>query len=598
MSSGSFQPRRFGAHLLVSQLGEDCLGTVYRALHGSDEKRFERLRILQSPELSPPAVFAAIARSGERSARLSHKAIVQHAELSVVDGAPFVAWYEGAGWTLDVVLAKLRAAAMRLPAAYALLIAERVCAALEHAWFSPVEGEPIRHGLPWPGFIAVSNDAEIRLGGFGLAEAILPTLTRGRLARDVAPYAAPEARESGSVGPQCDVYSVGVLLLELLTGRRPSVSPAYAPASDEFPEGVTRLLDSCFAPVEKRATILELHRGLQEQLAAGPAPVSTADLALFLYTLLNPESRAARRGDGDATNPVAGDLVTEEPLDEPPVPEPAFARRRSDGSRPRVQTTGSHREGVSSDPTAVPRPSQPVRFESVPSPIEALSANRPIAVRSGGRWVGGIAYFACAAAIIVGVEALAMHRDRAKGVRAQLLSDASAAAARRDPAAAAAPVAPSDPARPSAGLGSPPEAAIASTAPSDDRPELVPARTVDRPRPQGPPPAASVALVAPARASKTRRSPEDIAASRRAAEDARFRAGWARIEAERREARDLAADTFGAARVAEAEAQKHFAAGDFLSASETFERAVALYRDAENSSRQVRLERLRLSSAS
>ncbi|HEY6146667.1 MAG TPA: protein kinase, partial [Thermoanaerobaculia bacterium] len=325
MTTGSFQPRRFGAHLLVAQLGEDCLGTVYRALHGSGERRFVRLRVLQSPELSPPAVFAAVARRADQASRLSHKTIVQHAEMSVVDGAPFVAWYEGAGWTLDTVLAKLREAGTRLPTPYALLIAERVCAAIEHAWFSPFDGEPIRHGLLWPGFVSISNDAEIRLGGFGLADAILPTLSRGRLARDVSPYAAPEARESGCVGPHSDVYSAGILLLELLTGRRPSVA-APVLDGDELSDGVRSLLESCFAPPEERPTVLELHRAIQEQLAAGPAPVSSVDLALFLYTLLNPESRSVPRGDGDSTNPIAGDLET---LPEPEVAH--YGRRRTDG---------------------------------------------------------------------------------------------------------------------------------------------------------------------------------------------------------------------------------------------------------------------------
>ena len=49
-------PRRFGEYLLVAPLGDDALGTVYRALHSADETRFMRLRILQSGELSPTAV--------------------------------------------------------------------------------------------------------------------------------------------------------------------------------------------------------------------------------------------------------------------------------------------------------------------------------------------------------------------------------------------------------------------------------------------------------------------------------------------------------------------------------------------------------------
>ena len=70
--------------------------------------------------------------------------------------------------------------------------------------------------------------------------------------------------------------------------------------------------------------MLELHRAIQERLAAGPAPVSSVDLALFLYTLLNPESRGVPRGDGESTNPIAGRL---EPAAEPST---NLGRRRSD----------------------------------------------------------------------------------------------------------------------------------------------------------------------------------------------------------------------------------------------------------------------------
>ncbi|HYK41297.1 MAG TPA: protein kinase [Thermoanaerobaculia bacterium] len=568
MTAGSFQPRRFGAHLLVAQLGEDCLGTVYRALHGGGERRFVRLRVLQSPELSPPAVFAAVARRAEQVSRLSHKTIVQHAEMSVVDGAPFVAWYEGAGWTLDTVLARLREAGTRLPVPYALLIAERVCAAVEHAWFSPFEGEPIRHGLLWPGFVSISNDAEIRLGGFGLADAILPTLSRGRLARDVSPYAAPEARETGCVGPHSDGYSAGVLLLELLTGRRPFAAAPVIDA-DDASEGVRGVLESCFAAPEERPTVLELHRAIQEQLAAGPAPVSSVDLALFLYTLLNPESRSVPRNDGESTNPISGDLDAPAALD-----TAGFGRRRTDGP---LRTAAA--------PVPVSEASDP--YPEVPSsaaalvPVSVIPPKRQTSRPSGGfRWLSGFAYFGAAAAIIIGVETLAIHRER--GSASPKVAAASAASALQ-PAPA-----------PEGTDAAPAQASIG--APASARQPGIVITEIGRRRPEK----SSIATAAATRgkAREPRVSAADLAALRNAAERARFRAGWARIEAERREAGELAGEKFGAGRAAEAEGQRLLGAGQFAQALSSFEVAAALYREAENASRETRLERLRLSAPS
>lgn len=571
MTTGGFQPRRLGDHLLVAQLGEDCLGTVYRALHSTDERRFVRLRILQSPELSPPAVFAAISRHADRTSRLSHKTIVQHAELAVSDGTPFVAWYEGTGWTLDVVLASLRAAGTRLPVAYGLLIAERVCAALEHAWFSPVDGEPIRHGLLWPGFVSISNDAEIRLGGFGLADAVLPSLASGRLARDIAPYAAPESRETSRLGPQSDVYSVGVLLGELLTGRRPTVAtpyPAFRPGED-LDEGIRQTLDRCLTPAPERLTIIELHRLLQEQLALGPTRVSSADLALFLYTLLNPESRGIVPADGDSTNPVAGDLVA---ASSEANPEFVPSRRATDGAVPFLAA----QDAVPAPPA--PRP----RTESIPAP----DASGPVPTPRSSRWVGGIAYFAAAAAIIFGVETLAIRREKPAG---SLPPAPRAAEGSLGPAAAALAPAPAlevggtHPTEPISERSSepPPRGLVAAKKTGSGR--IAPGARM----------AGRTLVAAPLEGTAPRAL--DSAAARSGAEDSRFRAAWARIEAERREAGQLAAEPFSAGREAEAEGQRLLRTRDYSGALRAFERATSLYRDAENTSRQARLERLRLS---
>ncbi len=572
MTSGAFQPRRLGAHLLVRALGEDSFGTIFRSLHATDEKRFVRLRILQSPELSPPAVFSAIARHGETVAHLSHKAIVQQAELAVADGSPYYAWYEGAGFTLDAIMLRLRSAGTSLPAPFALLIAERVCAALEYAWLSPKDGEPIRHGLVWPGFVSISIDAEVRLGGFGLADAVLPSVMRGRLARDVAPYAAPEARETGRTGPASDAYSVGVLLIELLTCRRPvitSASPPF-PAQDGFTADTNGLLTRCFGAPEERPSILDLHRALCEQLAASALPVSPADLAYFLYTLLNPEAQGVPTNDHESTNPIsAGRTDTDRPIS--PLAPPAEA------SAARVPS--AHESDPSAPSGDVPREEGSVRRSAAP--------RRPLSAR---RWISGAAYFSVAAAIILGFEGLAIHRERSAA--AAVHSSISPGRASALPAARAFAVEVPGPGQtasslPVSGAQGPP------VQPGADR--LVQGEAAAK--------EAEPALRAEKRAASdpagrsARRLPRmpDGAGVRKAAEDARFRAAWARIEAERGEARDLASDTFSRGRGQETEGERLLRGGDHLAAREAFDRAAGAFRDANDHSRHARQDRIRIS---
>ena len=309
-----FLSRHLGDYLLVAQLSEDSLGTVFRALYAADERRFVRLRVLQSEELDAASVLLTVKENRLRDAALKHDAIVVRPELDVVDGIPFMTWDETAGWTLDTMLARVRAFGIRIPAEYALLIAERLAAALEHAHQSVAAGRPAEHGILWPGFVSISHDAAVRVGGFGISGAILPSLGGSRMTAEIAPYVAPEVRRGGPVTPQADVYSLGAILMELMTGRRPSLDTPSAElrAGDPRSDELGMFLRRCLAePAERFASATETHRALQQMVTGNPFSLFTANLALFLYKLLNPESQSvAPSSDWESTSPVVLETKT------------------------------------------------------------------------------------------------------------------------------------------------------------------------------------------------------------------------------------------------------------------------------------------------
>ncbi len=68
-TAAPFLSRQLGDYLLVAQLSEDALGTVFRALHAADERRFVRLRILRTNELPLEAVESAVRENAELDRR-------------------------------------------------------------------------------------------------------------------------------------------------------------------------------------------------------------------------------------------------------------------------------------------------------------------------------------------------------------------------------------------------------------------------------------------------------------------------------------------------------------------------------------------------
>lgn len=333
MTSDGTLPRRFGSYVLTAQLAEDVLGTVYRGLRLSGDRVFVRLRILETAELSEDAVLDAIEEYGEIHGFLKNPAIAREVAMDSVGGVPYIAWNEESGRTLDALLARTRSMGKRVPIEHALLIAEKVATALDHAYNTTVDGERTLHGLVWPGFVSITDDGETRLTGFGLAPGVLPSMNRPLLSAGIGPYLAPEERGSGHVGRNADVYSVGAILFELLTGRLPSAADPLGdlrvavkdPLLPIAPE-LAAILRMCLSPTETRyQSSGELRRELGKLLFSGPYAPSTFNLAFYLSGLFGVEIEAENRGRAEEASLDAGSIP------ELPVPERSAGGAASPG---------------------------------------------------------------------------------------------------------------------------------------------------------------------------------------------------------------------------------------------------------------------------
>jgi hypothetical protein len=581
-SPAPFLSRHFGEYLLVAQLSEDSLGIVYRALYAADERRFVRLRIIESDELSADAIARAI-HENAGLAPLVHDAIVSRPQLDTVDGVPFLTWDETAGWTLDSMLARVRALGIRIPAEYALLVAERIAAGLEHAFRAAPHGRPTPHGLLWPGFVSISHDAAVRVGGFGMADAVLPSLHSPKLLAEIGPYIAPEVRAVGIAGENSDVYSLGAILMELLTGRRPSLDAPSAElrAGDPRSDELESFLRKCLASADGRyASAVDAHRALQQLVTANPFSLYTANLALFLYKLLNPESQSTTpSSDLESTNPVVVHGALPAPADDAslsPPPLPGTPRRRrgdaAEADEAFPELLEAVREAMSGTPAPLEVPPAPAIEAYGDRLSEARAHAQPPLPPLARAWARPAATLAAAATLAVGAFLVASQIHSIRGAAAS--EQLAAASGRLAVEAAATTARIPDAAERIAAPAPPPSAAAQRSIPSP----TAPARRA-------------------ARAAGVRTAPKVRKELRQPAEDLRLRAALARIEADRVNARETASAIFVEGRSSEEEGERLLRERDYQAAQLAFSRAARLFQQASELTWEERVRQSELAPA-
>jgi serine/threonine protein kinase len=204
---------------LIEKLGEGGMAVVYKAY----DTRLERdvaLKIIRT-DLFGSAVIERILKRFEREAKtmakLSHANIVKVHDYGEHDGSPYLVMELLSGGTLKQLLGK------PIPCTEAAMLLQPIARALEYA-----HAQKVLHRDVKPGNILITHSGEPVLTDFGIAKLLEGepghTLTGTGVGVGTPEYMAPEQGIGNEVDERADIYALGVVFYEMVTGRKPYIA--------------------------------------------------------------------------------------------------------------------------------------------------------------------------------------------------------------------------------------------------------------------------------------------------------------------------------------------------------------------------------------
>ena len=289
-SSNSAVSERLGRYKIERVLGKGAMGAVYLAVDSVLERRVA----LKLPKMSAnddSELLKRFEQEAKAAATLSHPGICQVYDVGEVDGRQFIAMAYVEGRPLS----KYIAADTQQPQDRIAVIVRKLAVALEHAHQRGIVHRDLK-----PSNIMLSPTGGPIIMDFGLARRAHSgeeRLTRSGAILGTPAYMSPEQIEdAANIKPASDVYSLGVILFELLTGRLPfsgtvagvagQILTKAPPRPSEYRDDIDpRLEDLCLAMMNK---------------SPGDRPTSMQEVADRLSEILKSPTPAANfRQDSD-----------------------------------------------------------------------------------------------------------------------------------------------------------------------------------------------------------------------------------------------------------------------------------------------------------
>ena len=335
----------FGEYKILKKIATGGMAEVFLAKRVG-MKGFEKLLAIKRilPQFSENEEFIAMfIDEAKLAAKLTHRNIIQIYDFGSQQGSYYIAMEYIFGKDLRSILKKSKERGERLSLAQCAYIVGEAAKGLEYAHtLRDHFGKPLQviHRDISPQNILISYEGEVMLADFGIAKAASKsTETRAGVLKGKILYMSPEQAWGRSIDRRSDLYSLGVLLYEMVTHRKIfdadsefSMLEKVRNADVEFPPNVFENIPSSFLQVVQKAleknpdhryqSAHDMRVDLENYLLTTQERLSEKSISNYLKHLFREEIDEERKILTESTEILVAKLAGEEPFSKPPTPEP------------------------------------------------------------------------------------------------------------------------------------------------------------------------------------------------------------------------------------------------------------------------------------
>jgi eukaryotic-like serine/threonine-protein kinase len=380
--SSAASPYRFGKYTLLAKLAQGGMGEIFAALL-SGEAGFEKLVVIKRilPHLAEDPRFVSMFLTEARvTASLTHPNICQVFELGQIEGEYYLAMEYLEGVSLSRLIRQNSGRGLDLRIASGI-----VCQALEGLQFAHRFRQPGRgmvgiiHRDMSPSNVFVTSAGLVKVLDFGVAKVSHHSITTATGLKGKYPYMAPEQIRGLEVDGRSDLFSVGVLLYESVTGRSlfhrssdfetlfavvEGTRPQASHSRPDIPLVLDEVIDRSLS-VERDARYPSAHE-MSEALTRAMAPVGGVASSSELASLVRRDCAADLEEERDRIHHATSYLKSMAERGQEP---PEFIDRRA--------------RAVVSVPTAIEPPAPPPPPIPAGPPVAPQSPSTPLPQTSG-----------------------------------------------------------------------------------------------------------------------------------------------------------------------------------------------------------------------